>query len=60
MDLLKQIIHVYDSTQSVVMKNKDLIKECRIFTTMIHLLLNEMVPAKAEEKKFTSFQDFKT
>ncbi|CAN6970844.1 unnamed protein product [Brassica rapa subsp. trilocularis] len=43
-DLLKKIIHVYDSIQTVVPSITDLQEECRPFMKMIPLLLNEMVP----------------
>ncbi|KAG2322280.1 hypothetical protein Bca52824_015493 [Brassica carinata] len=53
-DLQKKIIHVYDSIQTVVPSITDLQEECRPFTKMIPLLLNEMVPGR---KKST--QQFK-
>nr|VDD60398.1 unnamed protein product [Brassica oleracea] len=53
-DLLKKIIHVYDSIQTVVPSITDLQEECRPFMEMIPLLLNEMVP---DRKK--SSQQFK-
>lgn len=45
-DLQKKIIHVYDSILTVVPKITDLQEECRPFTKMIPLLLNEMVPGR--------------
>ncbi|KAL0723501.1 hypothetical protein Bca4012_038100 [Brassica carinata] len=53
-DLQKKIINVYDSIQTVVPSITDLQEECRPFTKMIPLLLNEMVPGR---KKST--QQFK-
>nr|VDD26811.1 unnamed protein product [Brassica oleracea] len=50
-DLDKKIIHVYDSIQTVVPSITDLLEECRPFTKMIPLLLNEMVPERKESSQ---------
>ncbi|CAN7032060.1 hypothetical protein Bca4012_044941 [Brassica carinata] len=51
-DLDKKIIHVYDSIQTVVPSNTDLLEEYRPFTKMIPLLLKEMVPERKSSQQF--------
>ena len=50
-DLDKKIIHVYDSIHTVVPSITDLLEECRPFTKMIPLLLNEMVPERKKSSQ---------
>ncbi|CAN6858550.1 unnamed protein product [Brassica oleracea] len=50
-DLDKKIIHVYDSIQTVVPSITDLLEECRHFTKMISLFLNEMVPERKKSSQ---------
>ncbi|CAN7091464.1 unnamed protein product, partial [Brassica rapa subsp. narinosa] len=50
-DLDKKIIHVYDSIQTAVPSITDLLEECRPFTKMIPLLLNEMVSKRKKSSQ---------
>ncbi|KAL0789804.1 hypothetical protein Bca101_006050 [Brassica carinata] len=52
----EEIIHIYDSIHTVVPSNTDLLEECRPFTKMIPLFLNEMVQEKLRKKNSQQFK----
>ena len=53
-DLVKEVIHVYDSIPSMV-TDKKMHEECRPFTKMLPALLNKMVDGRTKrDKQFTN------
>lgn len=54
--LLKKIIQVYNSIQTVVPNNTDLLEECRPFTKINPLLLNKRIPEKLKNKNSQHFK----